>query len=200
MAEPRKRVIVFIDGNNLYHRLKENDWKTWIDMGSLSKRVAGDRELVKIHYYNSPPPGGKGHTLKSNEFLAEVSRVPNLELHLARLQAVTKSDENGPYHSFVEKGADTALTTDVVNLAAQDEYDTAIIISNDSDYEPAARLVKETYSKEVEVVYFAGSRPFAMEKVATMRVFRQSLLKEHDYDPKEMRRTRQQGKKRGERG
>ncbi len=66
---------------------------------------------------------------------------------------------------------------------------TAIIISNDSDYEPAARLVKETYSKEVEVVYlraFAGSRPFAMEKVATMRVFRQSLLKEHDYDPKEM--------------
>jgi len=34
-----ERAIAFIDGSNLYHRLKERGWKTWIDVGKLAKKL-----------------------------------------------------------------------------------------------------------------------------------------------------------------
>lgn len=179
--EKISRAVVFIDGNNLYHRLKDSNWKTWIDVGSLAQRVAGQRELRRIYYYNAPPPGGKSHTQKGNEYLAQVKAVPNLVFRLARLQYAKRSDEHGEYQSYVEKNADTALTADLISEAASDGFDVAIIISNDGDYEHAARMVRDTFQKTVEVIYFEGSRPFAMEKCALMRRFRRGYLKEMDY-------------------
>lgn len=182
------RAIVFIDGNNLYHRLKQRGWKTWIDVASLARRVVGGRQLVHIYYYNSYPPGGKPYTGKGNEYLAQLARIRGLTFRASRLQATTKSDENGQYQSYVEKGGDTALSADLVALAANGEYDVAIIISNDGDYEPSVRIVTEFYGKCVEVIYFEGSRPFVMESCTVMRAFKQSFLKEHDYPS--VRRTR----------
>jgi uncharacterized LabA/DUF88 family protein len=172
------RAMVFIDGNNLYHRLKERGWKTWIDIGSLSQRIVGQRSLVGIYYYNAPPPGGKAHTLKGNEYLAQVKKVPNLTFRKAWLQSTKRADEHGPYQSYVEKGGDTALSTDLVSLAAQDKFDVAIIVSNDSDYAPSAHAIAREYGKSVEVVYFAGSRPFAMESCSLMRQFRPGFVSE----------------------
>ncbi len=64
MAEPRKRVIVFIDGNNLYHRLKENDWKTSLKIWDHSQSAWPVTEnlskyITTTHHHS----GGKGHTL-----------------------------------------------------------------------------------------------------------------------------------------
>ena len=179
-APNRDRAIVFIDGNNLYHRLKERGWRTWINIGSLSKRVVGERELVHIYYYNAPPPGGRSYTKKGNEYLSQVRATPNLTLRQARLQSTQKTDEYGPYQSYVEKGADTALSTDLVVQAASNAFDIAIIISNDGDYEPTVRTIRDAFGKSVEVVYFTGSRPFAMESCALMREFRKSFLREYD--------------------
>ena len=170
--------MVFIDGNNLYHRLKERSWKTWIDIGSLAQRIVGQRSLIGIYYYNAPPPGGKAHTLKGNEYLAQVKKVPNLTFRKAWLQPTEKVDEYGIYQSHREKGGDTALSTDLVLLAAQDKFDVAIIVSNDSDYAPSAHAIVRQYGKSVEVIYFKGSKPFAMESCSLMREFRPGFVSE----------------------
>lgn len=175
-----ERAIVFIDGNNLYHRLKERGWKTWIDIGKLSERLVGNRTLRHIYYYNAPPPGGKLHTKKGNEYLAQVKRTPNLTFRLAWLQPENRSDEYGAYKSYREKGSDTSLSTDLVSQAADDEFDVAVIVSNDGDYAPAAHAVRDDYGKCVEVVYFEGSRPFAMESCSLMRAFRRNFVTEYD--------------------
>ena len=91
------RAIVFIDGNNLYHRLKEKGWKTWIDVGKLSKRLVGKRTLKHIYYYNAPPPGGKPHTEKGNEYLSQIKRTKNLTFRQAWLQQTERVDEYGTY-------------------------------------------------------------------------------------------------------
>lgn len=178
-SENSNRVIVFIDGNNLYHRLKENSWITWINVGSLAKRLAGQRTLIHVYYYNSPPPNGKSHTKSGNKYLDEVKKTPNVTFRPSRLQATEKVDEYGHYHSFVEKGGDTAITTDMVSLAASDQYDVAILVTNDGDYEPACRQIKEIWGKGIEVVYFDLRRPFALERCALMRKFRKSYLVEY---------------------
>jgi uncharacterized LabA/DUF88 family protein len=183
-----QRAMVFIDGNNLYHRLKERGWKTWIDIGHLSQRIIGQRSLAGIYYYNAPPPGGKAHTGRGNEYLAQVQKTPKLTFRKAWLQPTKKADEYGPYQSYVEKGGDTALTTDLVSLAARDKFDVAIIVSNDGDYEPAARTITKEYGKSVEVIYFKGNRTFTMESCALMREFRQGFISE--FAPSKRRKIR----------
>lgn len=49
------RVMVFIDGNNLYHGLRVCGWRTWVNVGEFAKRAAGRRELVATYYYNARP-------------------------------------------------------------------------------------------------------------------------------------------------
>lgn len=175
------RVVVFIDGNNLYHRLKERGWKTWIDVGKLAGRLVGNRTLTHIYYYNAPPPGGKLHTKRGNEYLSQVKKTRNLTFRYAWLQQEQRVDEYGAYQAYKEKGGDTALSSDLISLAADDKLDVAVIVSNDGDYAPAARVVHDNYRKCVEVVYFEGSRPFAMESCSLMRAFRRNFVTEYDY-------------------
>jgi uncharacterized LabA/DUF88 family protein len=185
------RAIVFIDGNNLYHRLKERGWKTWIDIGKLAQKVVGQRTLVHIYYYNAPPPGGKLHTKRGNDYLAQVQKTPNLTFRTSWLQPIQKVDEYGSYQSYQEKGGDTALSTDLVSTAADNKFDVAVIVSSDGDYSPAACTVRDNYGKCVEVIYFEGRRPFAMESCSLMRAFRHSFIEE-EYKRPSRRPGRQQ--------
>ncbi|MBA7590407.1 hypothetical protein ES708_32527 [subsurface metagenome] len=177
-----ERAIVFIDGNNLYHCLKEKEWRTRIDIGLLAKRLVGNRTLVHIYYYNAPPPGNKPHTERGNAYLSRVKKTPNLTFRSSWLQSTKKSDEYGEYQSYQEKGCDTAITADVVYLAAKNEYDVAIIVASDGDYAPAAKTVA-SLDKPVELVYFPGRKPFVMESLAVMRAFRPGYAVPYDSEP-----------------
>ncbi|MCH8063381.1 MAG: NYN domain-containing protein [Chloroflexi bacterium] len=100
-----KRVIVFVDGNNLYHLLKGAGYKTWVDIGSMCSRICGsERELKRIYYYNAPPPGGRSFTEKQNEYYAQVQKTPNLIFQRGWLRPTMKTDDDGKsYLSYVEK-------------------------------------------------------------------------------------------------
>ena len=177
-----ERVMVFVDGNNLYHCLKEKDWNTWTDIGLLAKRLVGNRLLQHIYYYNAPPPGNKPHTESGNAYLSRVKNTPNLTFRYSWLQSTQKADKYGVYQSYQEKGCDTAITADVVSLGARDEYDVAIIVASDGDYAPATKTVT-SFDKSVELVYFPGRRPFVMESLALMRAFRPGYAVPYDAEP-----------------
>jgi uncharacterized LabA/DUF88 family protein len=184
-----ERVAVFIDGNNLYHCLKDKGWRIRTDIGLLAQRLVGKNRLLQhIYYYNAPPPGNKPHTEKSNAYLSRVKKTPNLTFCASWLQPIQKADEYGVYQSYREKGGDTALTTDMVSGAVRDEYDTAIIVASDGDYAPAAQMLV-SYKKSVEVVYFSGRKPFVMEKYALMRVFRPGYAIPYDAEPPPSKET-----------
>ena len=191
--QPRHRVIVFIDGNNLYHRLKDRGWPTWISIGNLAKRLAGgNRELVRTYYYNAQPPSGAKHEARGRAYLAIATGAPNIVTRWSRLQPIMKTDENGQYRTYIEKGADTAITADMVQCAAANECDIAILVSNDGDFAPPAETLRD-YGKQVEVIYFKQNRPFVMENIAHMREFRQSFLQEMDPPRKSRRKPRTSG-------
>lgn len=177
-----ERVTVFVDGNNLYHRLKDNGWNTWIDIGLLANRLVGTRLLQHIYYYNAATPGNQPYTEKHNAYYSRVKKTPNLTFRYSWLQPITKADEYGVYQSYREKGSDTAITADIVSLAARDEYDAALIVASDGDYKPAAQILVE-YGKSVELVYFQGCKPFVMESCALMRVFRPGYAVPYDSKP-----------------
>ncbi len=46
--------MIFIDGSNFYHGLKNNLGKFDIDFQKFSLAVTGNRRFVWTHYYNAP--------------------------------------------------------------------------------------------------------------------------------------------------
>lgn len=199
--EDAERAVVFIDGNNLYHRLKESGLGTKINIGYLASKLVGDRKLVQIYYYNSPHPGEGEKSQRENEYYSYIRKTPNLTFRLAWLQPTKMFDEYGEYKSYREKGCDTALTTDLISLAAKDFYDVAIIVSNDGDYAPAVKMIKKDYGKQIEVVYFRGSKPFVMEQHCVMRLIRNGYLVGYKTQTEDTRwdkdtKNREQGKRR----
>ena len=177
-----ERVTVFVDGNNLYHRLKERGWPTWVSIGSLAKRlVGGDRCLNRTYYYNAPPPSNTLHEDVGKTYLDMMTGAPDIIFQPSRLQRTKKIDATGQaYDTFTEKGADVNIVADMVGDAALNSYDTAILVSNDGDFASAVPRLRR-FDKRLEIVYFKGSKPFAMDQAdVTMREFRQGMLRELD--------------------
>lgn len=80
-----------------------------------------------------------------------------------------------------EKGVDVKLALDVAIGAADDLYDTAIIISSDTDLVPAVKYARYK-KKNVEYVGFAGAPSFGMIKeCSSQRLFARTDLLPFQY-------------------
>jgi len=59
------------------------------------------------------------------------------------------------YERLREKGIDVKLATDLIVGAVDDQYDTAIVVSSDSDLIPAIDWIRHRKKKQVEYVGFS---------------------------------------------
>lgn len=144
------RVMVFIDGSNLYHSLKNVTGRTDIDIGKFVQKLVGRRKLVRIYYYNAKvglkeEPERYRH---QQQFFASVAAVPYSELRLGRLVY-----NNWPSLPPFEKGIDVQLATDMLTHGFRNNYDTAILVAGDNDFVGALQAVKDL-GKHVEVALF----------------------------------------------
>ena len=71
---------------------------------------------------------------------------------------------NGKYH---EKGVDVQLAVDLLVGAYENTYDTAIVLSSDTDLIPAIKKIKEL-GKSVEYIGFAHRPTIALQTHATL--------------------------------
>ena len=147
MAE---RIMIFIDGSNLYHSLKNIFSRTDLDIGKFCHKLLGRRKLVRIYYYNAKV-GKKEEPERykhQQAFFAGVNAIPYSELRLGRL-VYTNWPSVPPY----EKGIDIQLATDMITHSYKNNYDVAILVAGDSDYVGAIQAVKDN-GKHVEVALF----------------------------------------------
>lgn len=147
MAE---RVMIFIDGSNLYHSLKNTFRRTDLDIGRFCHTLLGKRKLIRIYYYNAKV-GMKEEPeryLSQQKFFAGVSAIPYSELRLGRLVY-----SHWPSVPPMEKGIDVQLTTDMLTHGFKNNYDVAILVAGDNDFVGAMQAVKD-YGKHVEVALF----------------------------------------------
>lgn len=52
-----------------------------------------------------------------------------------------------------EKGSDVALAVHALNDAHNDEYDTAVVISNDTDLAPSLSIIRHQIGKQVGILF-----------------------------------------------
>ncbi len=153
MAE---RVCIFIDGSNFYHQLKESGTNTKIDYGDLSQTlVTPKRKLIRTYYYVCPPTDPTHDSYHDQQkFFSYLKNTPYLQLRFGHIE------QRGSTH--VEKGIDVQIAVDMIALAYENAYDTAILISNDADLLPAVEHVKQK-GKQVEYAYLGRKTILLLE-------------------------------------
>jgi len=164
------RIAVFIDNTNVYKYLNDlrkidKKWICLYDPLKLAKRLAGGRTLVATYFYCTPPPsqmlrtseGKKKHSIQT-KYYSEIQKLPGIEVKFGNLQ--------GAGGELKEKNLDTQLTADMVSLAAQNMFDTAILVSNDRDYASALDPTKNIFGKKIEILYFKGFISNSLRRLA----------------------------------
>ncbi len=165
-----ERVMIFIDGNNLYHSLKHVIGRTNLDFEKFSRKLANNRHLIRTYYYNAPlnrDDDEEKHRLQQS-FFDSLDSVPYFTKKFGRLEKrlVRQTLPDGTYISvptYVEKGVDTHIVIDMLTFAFKDTYDTAILVSGDEDFVVLVERIKDL-GKHVEVANLGGS--FALRQAA----------------------------------
>ncbi|MFH1662328.1 MAG: NYN domain-containing protein [Chloroflexota bacterium] len=154
MLDKSERVMIFIDGSNLYHSLRHFFKRTDIDIGKFCQRMLDKRRLVRIYYYNARV-GLKEEPERykdQKKYFAGVEAIPYTELRLGRLVY-----NNWPGTPPYEKGVDIQLATDMITHSFKNNYDVAVLIAGDNDFVGALQAVKDN-GKNVEVALFGKER------------------------------------------
>ncbi len=154
MAGRSERVMIFIDGSNMYHSLRHFFKRTDIDIGKFCQKILDRRRLVRIYYYNAKVGQKEEPERYKNQkkFFAGVEAIPYTELRLGRLVY-----NNWPGTPPYEKGVDIQLATDMITHSFKNNYDVAILVAGDNDFVGALQAVKDN-GKNVEVTLFGRER------------------------------------------
>ena len=148
----QKRIAVYIDGGNLYHKLKSlkvpNTLK--FDYAGFCKLLARENDLVAMRYYvgviKAKGNNSKSQILRINQRKLFNYLKPNFKIKKGYLM-----QNDGQYH---EKGVDVQLAVDLLIGAYENFYDRAIVVSSDTDLIPAMQKVKKL-GKEIEYIGFS---------------------------------------------
>jgi uncharacterized LabA/DUF88 family protein len=111
--------------------------------------LVGDRQLVRPYFFGSYDPNRK-----TSEKFYEALQFLGFEIVTRPVRSRQIAGGGETYR--LEKGVDVALVTKMLSHAFRDTFDTAIIVSGDSDYVEAVRVVKEL-GKRVEIASFKES-------------------------------------------
>lgn len=97
---PDERVVIFIDGSNLYHCVIDQFGRADIDFSKLAQVLTDGRRLVRTYYYNAVVrrEDGEERYKTQQRFFDNLRRVPYRDLRLGRLE------RRG--NAVVEKGID----------------------------------------------------------------------------------------------
>ncbi len=170
-----ERVIAYIDGFNLYFGLKDRNWRRyyWLNLQKLVKNLLKPNQtLVKTNYFTSrisksPLKPGKGK--RQRIYLEALNMLPNLKIfygfYLEKERLCKRCGAS--YISYEEKMTDVNISIEMLNDAYQDNFDTAFLISGDSDLVGPVKTIRRIFTRKRIVVGFPPDRhSINLKKVA----------------------------------
>ncbi len=140
------RLMIFIDGSNLYHETDRYQKGLRIDFEKLREGLSAGFDLVRTFYYASRPANA---TSEQEGFFKKMGYMG----FKTRIKPLRESyGENGRRETR-EKGVDVALATDLVANGMRRSFDWAIIVSGDQDYCEAIEQV-QSQGLRVQVSFY----------------------------------------------
>jgi len=145
-----ERITIFIDNSNIFKGFRKYNIK--VDYEKLKNLITRNRELHGIFLYE-----GAVYPMSS-----EKKRWYN-ELTDQSGYVIKASFDKIAASGAIEKKVDINISIDIISLAYEDTYDTAVLVSSAGDFVSIVKKVKEL-SKIVEVWAFKYSLAYALKE------------------------------------
>ncbi len=151
------RVVVYIDGFNLYFGLRRKNWKKyyWLDVQKLSKSLLKTEDtLIEAKYFTSRISAPPDQVKRQSTYLDALESLSSVIIFYGRYQnnKVLCSNCNNITYIPNEKKTDVNIAVELLSDAFTDNYDKAIIISADSDLVPPIQKINILFPKKRIIV------------------------------------------------
>jgi uncharacterized LabA/DUF88 family protein len=170
------KTILYVDGFNLYYtRLRPNPRFKWLNLKELGNEVLlAGHTIHKVKYYTARVSGKQNPRSPADQqaYLNALGTVPEIEVHYgnflssekwARIIKPAQARPKGyvwkqPEPNVVlvskteEKGSDVNLASHLVRDALTNQFDQALVLSNDTDLVEPIRIAIQEAGKKVGIL------------------------------------------------
>jgi uncharacterized LabA/DUF88 family protein len=158
----KERVIVYVDGFNLYFGLLEAGFNNckWLNINKLAANLLQiNQELIEIKYFTSRVSNNPDKQKRQTTYIEALESV-GIKIFYGHYQSdKTECRQCGNiWPTFHEKMTDVNIATQIMIDAFQDRYDMAMLISGDSDLVPPIRTIHELFNNKRVFVAFPPKR------------------------------------------
>jgi uncharacterized LabA/DUF88 family protein len=170
------RVIVYVDGFNLYFGLKTSGWQRyyWLNIQKLAQNILKpDQSLIHTKYFTSRVKNPSDKRQRQNIFLEALGTLTDTTIYYGKYHLHRRCCPRCGYVDYVpsEKMTDVNIATEMMADAFQDKFDTAILISADSDLTRTVKKIKTIFPHKRVVVVFPPNRSSADLKYIAQESF-----------------------------
>ena len=183
------RTAVYIDGYNLYYGAIHGTKHKWLDVVGLfthlAQKVEPSSDVVKVRYFTSrvsgkySKHGQDSYTSQDRYIRALEALYPSiftkiLGKHLVRedekilFQETIDIKERVRILNIEEKKTDVNIALDMYRDAVSSNFDQLVLVTSDSDLQPAIHLIKQDYSK-LKLGVILPTPPSTSEKSSKVR-------------------------------
>ena len=157
-----QRVAVYIDGLNLYYGMKSKGWRQyyWLDVQRLSENLLRPYQRLQfVRYFTAkflPSDDASGQADRQDAYLQAISSLPKVDIqygfHIEK--TVTCPRCGAASRTYEEKMTDVNIAAALLEDAHDNLYDTAILISADSDLTMPIEIVRQKFANKRVIVAF----------------------------------------------
>ena len=166
------RVSAFIDGFNLYHSIKAIDMGhfyvrvdkkviklddcRWVNLRLLCQTFCTSNESLKeVYYFTAFAPWSKGKQARHRRYVKALAdeQVQSIQGQFQRVSRMCRAC-GAVYKTHEEKYTDVNLSLHVLQAAYQNQCDKFIIVTADSDFVPAIKMLLDNFpNKQVHILF-----------------------------------------------
>jgi uncharacterized LabA/DUF88 family protein len=158
----KERVIVYVDGFNLYFGIKEAGFKNckWLDIHQLILGlIKPGQELILIKYFTSRVSNNPDKQKRQSTYI-EALETKGIKIYYGHYQSNTINCKRcgNIWPSYNEKMTDVNIATQMLVDAYKNAFDMAMLVSGDSDLVPPIKAIHENFSQKRVFVAFPPKR------------------------------------------
>ena len=161
------KVFVYVDGFNLFYRALKGTGYKWLDIDALCRLLLPGDTIEHIDYFTArvtAQPHDLQQPARQDAYLRALATIPHLSItegrYIRKRIKLPLAYDLGHVKLRLpeEKQSDVNLVTALLHDAFNDRFETAVLVTNDTDFLAAIHLVKEELRYDVGILN-PDSRP-----------------------------------------
>ncbi len=187
------KVIVYVDGFNLYYRALRKPEHKWLNVQALAETLLPHDEIIRVKYFTAliqPTKIDVRKHVRQRVYFRALATLPKVELiygnYITTCARMPLFDEwkNGVKKLVrvakqEEKGTDVNLAAHMIRDAFRGYFETAAVITSDSDLQEPFRIVVEELGLPVILLhpYMPDGNGVLREPARKLRTYTKDRIK-----------------------